>query len=143
MIQLFNALTLIAVGTAIWLLAHRVEHDTTRYAIGVVRKLLAVFVVAPSLVFFLWVGVGAGFNAYEVANQVSEPTAASDVPTIKDDQGRVLMSRPRSAQEARQRLGRGIASTYWIGVLIGGLYVLAFWAVVERPSARSDRRRNV
>ncbi|MBN3815869.1 hypothetical protein G3N57_04270 [Paraburkholderia sp. Se-20369] len=143
MIQLFSALSLIVVGVAIWLLAHRLEHDTVRYAIGVIRKLLAVFVVAPALVFFLWVGVGAGFNAYEVAKQASGPTVASDVPTIKDEQGRVLMSPPRSAEEGRQRLSRGIASTYWIGVLIGALYVLAFWAVVERPSAPSDGRRNV
>lgn len=134
--QIFSMLSATAVGLAVWLLAHRIESETLRYAIGVIRKLFAAFIVAPALVFFLWIGVGAGFNADEIAKSLSGAPAASDIPTIKDAEGRVLMSPPRSEDETRQRLTRGITSTYWIGVVAGVLYLLAFWAVVEQPRAR-------
>ncbi|WP_423383444.1 hypothetical protein [Burkholderia sp. LMG 32019] len=140
--SLFNHSFACAFLAVLWLFVQKVPSETVQYGIGVLRKLLTVFLIAPALLFFLWFGVDSGFNSDVAASQVFEAMQVGsrsknlEVPTIKDDHGRIVMSEPRTEAELVSRVGGGIHMTYWLGAIVGALYVLLQWSILEGKAPR-------
>ncbi|WP_321935426.1 hypothetical protein [Paraburkholderia sp. J8-2] len=119
-----------------WMVAQKIQHATVQYAIGVIRKVLIVFLIAPALVFFLWLGADCGFSGKAAASGwylSMHPELVNKnlkLPTVKDSRGQIIVSEPKDADELIERIGGGITMTYLLGVFAGVAYVFLQWMIL-------------